>query len=141
MRSMGMRTAMLTGDSQAAANHAQDQLGDALDEIQAGILPEQKAAIIQGYKNKVGLCGCGFCYVVDAEIMFDRRFKSQDNPLFNKLKALHGERSRLAQSFEYNYGDFIPVLRPFLRWYLKICKEVKEKRLQLFKDYFVDEHN
>ncbi|GAB2221316.1 hypothetical protein Droror1_Dr00012491, partial [Drosera rotundifolia] len=63
---MGMRTAMLTGDSQAAANHAQDQLGDAYDEIQAGFLPEQKAAIIQGYKNKVGLCGCGFCYVVDA---------------------------------------------------------------------------
>ncbi|KAL9259534.1 Trans-cinnamate 4-monooxygenase-like protein [Drosera capensis] len=73
-------------------------------------------------------------------IMFDRRFESQDDPLFNKLKALNGERSRLAQSFEYNYGDFIPVLRPFLRGYLKICKEVKERRLQLFKDYFVDEH-
>ncbi|KAL9260634.1 Cadmium/zinc-transporting ATPase HMA2-like protein [Drosera capensis] len=54
LRSMGKRTAMLTGDSQAAANHAQDQLGDALDEIHAGLLPEQKAAIIQGYKKKVG---------------------------------------------------------------------------------------
>ncbi|GFY99375.1 cinnamate-4-hydroxylase [Actinidia rufa] len=53
--------------------------------------------------------------------------------------ALNGERSRLAQSFEYNYGDFIPILRPFLRGYLKICKEVKERRLKLFKDYFVDE--
>ncbi|GAB2221315.1 hypothetical protein Drorol1_Dr00012490, partial [Drosera rotundifolia] len=74
-------------------------------------------------------------------IMFDRRFKRQDNPLFNKLKALHEERSRLVQSFEYNYGDFIPVLRPFLRGYLKICKEVKERRLQLFNDYFVGEHN
>jgi trans-cinnamate 4-monooxygenase len=52
---------------------------------------------------------------------------------------LNGERSRLAQSFEYNYGDFIPILRPFLRGYLKICKEVKERRLQLFKDYFLDE--
>nr|GMD67053.1 trans-cinnamate 4-monooxygenase [Ipomoea batatas] len=72
-------------------------------------------------------------------IMFDRRFESEDDPLFNKLKALNGERSRLAQSFEYNYGDFIPILRPFLRGYLKICKEVKERRLQLFKDYFVDE--
>ncbi|GAB2229474.1 hypothetical protein Droror1_Dr00023617, partial [Drosera rotundifolia] len=30
------------------------KLGDALDEIHAGLLPEQKAAIIQGYKNKVG---------------------------------------------------------------------------------------
>ncbi|KAL7124674.1 hypothetical protein ABFS83_14G064000 [Erythranthe nasuta] len=72
-------------------------------------------------------------------IMFDRRFESEEDPLFLKLKALNGERSRLAQSFEYNYGDFIPVLRPFLRGYLKICKEVKEKRIKLFKDYFVDE--
>ncbi|GFZ01427.1 cinnamate-4-hydroxylase [Actinidia rufa] len=72
-------------------------------------------------------------------IMFDRRFESEEDPLFVKLKALNGERSRLAQSFEYNYGDFIPILRPFLRGYLKICKEVKERRLQLFKDYFVDE--
>ncbi|KAJ6383260.1 hypothetical protein OIU76_000041 [Salix suchowensis] len=72
-------------------------------------------------------------------IMFDRRFESEEDPLFNKLKALNGERSRLAQSFDYNYGDFIPILRPFLRGYLKICKEVKDKRLQLFKDYFVDE--
>ncbi|MFS7896900.1 putative trans-cinnamate 4-monooxygenase [Helianthus anomalus] len=72
-------------------------------------------------------------------IMFDRRFESEDDPLFLKLKALNGERSRLAQSFEYNYGDFIPILRPFLRNYLILCKEVKEKRIQLFKDYFVDE--
>nr|QRV61375.1 C4H [Litchi chinensis] len=72
-------------------------------------------------------------------IMFDRRFESEDDPLFNRLKALNGERSRLAQSFEYNYGDFIPILRPFLRGYLKICKQVKETRLQLFKDYFVEE--
>ncbi|KAK7853316.1 trans-cinnamate 4-monooxygenase [Quercus suber] len=48
-------------------------------------------------------------------IMFDRRFDREDDPLFMKLKALNGERSRLAQSFEYNYGDFIPILRPFLR--------------------------
>nr|WLK78559.1 cinnamate 4-hydroxylase [Salvia plebeia] len=72
-------------------------------------------------------------------IMFDRRFDSEDDPLFVKLKALNGERSRLAQSFEYNYGDFIPILRPFLRGYLKLCQQVKERRLQLFKDYFVDE--
>ncbi|KAF8397045.1 hypothetical protein HHK36_018683 [Tetracentron sinense] len=72
-------------------------------------------------------------------IMFDRSFESEDDPLFVKLRTLNGERSRLAQSFEYNYGDFIPILRPFLRGYLKICKEVKERRLQLFKDYFLDE--
>nr|ACY06865.2 cinnamate 4-hydroxylase [Astragalus chrysochlorus] len=72
-------------------------------------------------------------------IMFDRRFESEEDPLFVKLKVLNGERSRLAQSFEYNYGDFIPILRPFLKGYLKLCKEVKDRRLQLFKDYFVDE--
>ncbi|KAL2317367.1 hypothetical protein Fmac_031243 [Flemingia macrophylla] len=72
-------------------------------------------------------------------IMFDRRFESEQDPIFQKLRALNGERSRLAQSFEYNYGDFIPILRPFLKGYLKICKEVKETRLKLFKDYFVDE--
>ncbi|KAJ3669088.1 hypothetical protein LUZ60_011038 [Juncus effusus] len=72
-------------------------------------------------------------------IMFDRRFESMEDPVFLKLRALNGERSRLAQSFEYNYGDFIPILRPFLRGYLKICQEVKETRLKLFKDYFLDE--
>ena len=72
-------------------------------------------------------------------IMFDKRFESEDDPLFLKLKALNDERSRLAQSFEYNYSDFIPILRPFLRGYLKICKDIKERRLQLLiKDYFVD---
>uniref|UniRef100_N1QU86 Trans-cinnamate 4-monooxygenase n=1 Tax=Aegilops tauschii TaxID=37682 RepID=N1QU86_AEGTA len=54
-------------------------------------------------------------------------------------RDLNGERGRLAQSFEYNYGDFIPVLRPFLRGYLKICKEVKDARLKLYKDCFVEE--
>lgn len=78
-------------------------------------------------------------YNIMYRIMFDRRFESEEDPLFVKLKALNGERSRLAQSFEYNYGDFIPILRPFLKGYLKVCKEVKDRRLQLFKDYFVDE--
>ncbi|NP_001266151.2 trans-cinnamate 4-monooxygenase [Cicer arietinum] len=78
-------------------------------------------------------------YNIMYRIMFDRRFESEEDPLFVKLKALNGERSRLAQSFEYNYGDFIPILRPFLKGYLKLCKEVKDRRLQLFKDYFVDE--
>lgn len=78
-------------------------------------------------------------YNIMYRIMFDRRFESEEDPLFVKLKALNGERSRLAQSFDYNYGDFIPILRPFLKGYLKVCKEVKDRRLQLFKDYFVDE--
>ncbi|KAG6489095.1 hypothetical protein ZIOFF_050353 [Zingiber officinale] len=47
-------------------------------------------------------------------IKFDRQFESEEDPLFNKLKAINFERSGLSQSFEFNYGDFIPVLRPFL---------------------------
>jgi len=72
-------------------------------------------------------------------IMFDRRFESEQDPLFNKLKALNAERSRLSQSFEYNYGDFIPVLRPFLRGYLNRCHDLKTRRMKVFEDNFVQE--
>ncbi|CAM6045004.1 unnamed protein product [Sphagnum compactum] len=78
-------------------------------------------------------------YNIMYRLMFDSRFESEDDPLYVKLKALNGERSRLAQSFEYNYGDFIPILRPFLKGYLKVCKEVKDRRLALFKEFFLDE--
>ncbi|CAM6036058.1 unnamed protein product [Sphagnum compactum] len=78
-------------------------------------------------------------YNIMYRLMFDSRFESEDDPLYVKLKALNGERSRLAQSFDYNFGDFIPVLRPFLKGYLKVCQEVKDRRLALFKDYFIEE--
>ncbi|KAL5580495.1 hypothetical protein UlMin_012937 [Ulmus minor] len=71
-------------------------------------------------------------------IMFDRRFEKEDEPLFEKVYELNVERSRLAQSLAYNYGDFIPILRLFLRGYLNLCREVTEKRLELF-NYFVQE--
>nr|WKA13889.1 trans-cinnamate 4-monooxygenase [Impatiens morsei] len=109
---------------------------------------EEAAAVVEDVKKNPESSTTGIVlrrrlqlmmYNIMYRIMFDSRFESEDDPLFVKLKALNGERSRLAQSFEYNYGDFIPILRPFLRGYLKICKEVKEKRLKLFKDYFVDE--
>lgn len=78
-------------------------------------------------------------YNIMYRMMFDTRFESENDPLFIRLKALNGERSRLAQSFDYNYGDFIPILRPFLRGYLKLCKEIKETRLNFFKQHFVEE--
>ncbi|KAI5055574.1 hypothetical protein GOP47_0029095 [Adiantum capillus-veneris] len=68
-------------------------------------------------------------------MMFNRRFDKEDDPLFLELKRLNGERSRLAQSFEYNYGDFIPILRPFLRKYLRLCQKVKDERLNLFRNF------
>ncbi|KAI3461733.1 hypothetical protein Pfo_018396 [Paulownia fortunei] len=73
------------------------------------------------------------------KIMFDKRFESEEDPLFVKLKSVNGERSRLGQSLEYNFGDFIPILRPFLRGYLKICEEVTRRRLNLYKDSFIEE--
>ncbi|GMH13613.1 hypothetical protein Nepgr_015454 [Nepenthes gracilis] len=54
LKSMGIRTAMLTGDSHAAAVHAQEQLGGSMDEIHAELLPEEKARMIQDYKNIIG---------------------------------------------------------------------------------------
>jgi len=78
-------------------------------------------------------------YNIMYRMMFNSRFETEDDPLFVKLKALNGERSRLAQSFDYNYGDFIPILRPFLRGYLKVCQDIKDRRLALFKEYFIDE--
>ncbi|KAL4556128.1 hypothetical protein LXL04_038771 [Taraxacum kok-saghyz] len=49
---MGIKTAMLTGDSQSAANHAQNQLGGALDMIHAELLPQDKAKIIKQFQTE-----------------------------------------------------------------------------------------
>ncbi|KAL0390345.1 UNVERIFIED_CONTAM: Trans-cinnamate 4-monooxygenase [Sesamum calycinum] len=73
------------------------------------------------------------------KMMFDKRFESEEDPLFVKLKRVNGERSKLGQSREYNFGDFVPILRPFLRGYLKTCREVTRRRLNLYKDSFI--HN
>ncbi|CAL1415119.1 unnamed protein product [Linum trigynum] len=54
LKAMGIRTAMLTGDSQGAAMHAQQQLENALEEVHAELLPEDKARIIGDFKRKRG---------------------------------------------------------------------------------------
>ncbi|KAJ9538524.1 hypothetical protein OSB04_031257 [Centaurea solstitialis] len=51
LKSMGIKTAMLTGDCQAATNHAQNQLGGALDIVHSELLPEDKARIIQDFQK------------------------------------------------------------------------------------------
>nr|ALD83614.1 cinnamate 4-hydroxylase 1 [Morus alba] len=71
-------------------------------------------------------------------MMFDTKFQSQDDPLFVEATRFNSERSRLAQSFEYNYGDFIPFLRPFLRGYLNRCRNLQRRRLAFFNNYFVE---
>ncbi|KAA8535773.1 hypothetical protein F0562_030793 [Nyssa sinensis] len=52
LKSIGIKTAMLTGDSNAAAMHAQHQLGGALDVVQAELLPEDKARIIKDFQKE-----------------------------------------------------------------------------------------
>ncbi|KAK6131691.1 hypothetical protein DH2020_034558 [Rehmannia glutinosa] len=47
LKSMGIKTVMLTGDCYAAAKHAQDQLGGALDVVHAQLLPQDKERIIK----------------------------------------------------------------------------------------------
>nr|AFD32367.1 HMA2 transporter [Sedum alfredii] len=61
LKNMGIRTVMLTGDSQAAANHAQAQLGNALERVYAELLPEDKARIIEELKRdgRVAMIGDG----------------------------------------------------------------------------------
>ncbi|XP_076910611.1 putative inactive cadmium/zinc-transporting ATPase HMA3 isoform X2 [Bidens hawaiensis] len=51
LKSMGIKTAMLTGDCQAAASHAQKQLEGALDMMHAELLPEDKARIIKDFQK------------------------------------------------------------------------------------------
>ncbi|KAL1568164.1 putative cadmium/zinc-transporting ATPase hma4 [Salvia divinorum] len=46
LKSLGIKTVMLTGDCQGAAQLAQQQLGGALEVIRAELLPEDKATII-----------------------------------------------------------------------------------------------
>ncbi|KAF8091686.1 hypothetical protein N665_0438s0017 [Sinapis alba] len=52
LKSLGIKTAMLTGDNQAAAMHAQEQLGNAIDIIHAELLPEGKSELIKEFKRE-----------------------------------------------------------------------------------------
>jgi P-type Cu+ transporter len=60
LRQDGLRVVMLTGDSQATADAVGRQLG--IDEVIAGVLPEQKAGTIRKLKDegrKVAMAGDG----------------------------------------------------------------------------------
>ncbi|OMO77964.1 hypothetical protein COLO4_24913 [Corchorus olitorius] len=76
-------------------------------------------------------------YNIMYRMMFDAKFESMEDPLFVEATRFNSERSRLAQSFEYNYGDFIPLLRPFLRGYLNKCRDLQSRRLAFFNNYYV----
>ncbi|XP_010438218.1 PREDICTED: cadmium/zinc-transporting ATPase HMA2-like [Camelina sativa] len=57
LKSLGIKTAMLTGDNEAAAMHAQEQLGNAMDIVRAELLPEGKSEIIKEFKREEGPTG------------------------------------------------------------------------------------
>ncbi|CAD6335571.1 unnamed protein product [Miscanthus lutarioriparius] len=54
LRSLGIKSVMLTGDSAAAASYAQNQLGNILDEVHSELLPEDKVRIVDELKAKHG---------------------------------------------------------------------------------------
>ncbi|KAJ8750839.1 hypothetical protein K2173_016020 [Erythroxylum novogranatense] len=54
LKSMSIKTAMLTGDSQAAAFHTQEQLGHSFEVVHAELLPEDKAKIIKRFMDDEG---------------------------------------------------------------------------------------
>ncbi|NLT29755.1 MAG: copper-translocating P-type ATPase [Propionibacterium sp.] len=52
LRRMGLRTVLLTGDSEAAARHVAERIG--VDEVIAGVLPTEKAHAIENLQNGAG---------------------------------------------------------------------------------------
>ncbi|XP_062187924.1 cadmium/zinc-transporting ATPase HMA3-like [Phragmites australis] len=54
LRSMGIKSVMLTGDSTAAAKHAQEQLGGVLEELHSELLPEDKVRLVGELKARSG---------------------------------------------------------------------------------------
>ncbi|KAL2229214.1 UNVERIFIED_CONTAM: Cytochrome [Sesamum indicum] len=76
-------------------------------------------------------------YNIMYRMMFDAKFESQNDPLFIEATKFN-EQSRLAQSFDYNYGDFILLLRPLLKGYLKKCRDLQSKRVAFFNSYYVE---
>ncbi|KAI3496271.1 hypothetical protein L1887_38628 [Cichorium endivia] len=61
LKSIGIKTVMLTGDCQEAADYTQNQVGGALDIVCAGLLPQDKAKIIKEIQreSRVAMVGDG----------------------------------------------------------------------------------
>ncbi|XP_050381765.1 putative inactive cadmium/zinc-transporting ATPase HMA3 isoform X2 [Argentina anserina] len=50
LKKIGIKTALLTGDSQTAASHTNEQLQQAFEVVHAELLPEEKARIVNEFK-------------------------------------------------------------------------------------------
>lgn len=78
-------------------------------------------------------------YNIVYRMMFCRRFDGPNDPLYIQLMTLNRDNGRLAQSFKYNYGDFVPSFKPLLRGYLKEVWEANQRRLAFLRDAFLNE--
>ncbi|KAK4391928.1 cytochrome [Sesamum angolense] len=106
----------------------EDEMDLVLDDLRNNIDVSKEGVVI---RRRLQL----MLYNIMYRMMFDAKFESQNDPLFIEATKFNSERSRLAQSFDYNYGDFIPLLRPFLKGYLKKCRDLQSKRLAFFNSY------
>ncbi|MBQ4036516.1 MAG: heavy metal translocating P-type ATPase [Clostridia bacterium] len=57
LKDMGVQVIMISGDSPAAARAVAEPLG--IDRVHAGVLPEEKAALLDGYRAEGGVCMVG----------------------------------------------------------------------------------
>lgn len=78
-------------------------------------------------------------YNIVYRMMFCRRFEGLDDPLYEELITLNLDNNRLAQSFKYNYGDYVPSFKPLLKGYLKEVWETNQRRLFFLRDAFLNE--
>lgn len=78
-------------------------------------------------------------YNIVYRMMFGWRFDGLNDPLYVQLMTLNKDNLRLAQSFKYNCGDFVPLFKPFLRGYLKEVWETNQRRLAFLRDAFLNE--
>ncbi|PKA57555.1 Cadmium/zinc-transporting ATPase HMA2 [Apostasia shenzhenica] len=54
LKAMGMKTAMLTGDSESAALYTQKQLGNSIEAVYSGLFPEDKVRTVEDLKKEQG---------------------------------------------------------------------------------------
>ncbi|KAH7299982.1 hypothetical protein KP509_24G039400 [Ceratopteris richardii] len=78
-------------------------------------------------------------YNVIYRMMFNHRFEDENDPIYVQLKAYNTQTNSLAESFEYNYGEFLPLLKPLLSSYRKECQDLQEKRQSFLREKFLEE--
>ncbi|KAI5072184.1 hypothetical protein GOP47_0012290 [Adiantum capillus-veneris] len=110
----------------------EEEIGQAIAEISAMPGSTTSGIII---RDRLQL----MMYNIVYHMMFRRRFSGLDDPLYVQLMKHNRDNHHLAQSFKYNYGDFVPSFKPFLRGYLKDVWAANQRRLAFLRDAFLNE--